>query len=49
VQWNPADDWCDAGELLVAPHAPTGTGWAISGQIVELSRRPNALATSFDA
>lgn len=49
VQWNPGDDWCDAGELLVAPPAPTGTGWAISGQIVEISRRPNALAASFDA
>ena len=48
VQWNPGDDWCDAGELLVAPPA-TGTGWAISGQIVELARRRNAPATSPDA
>lgn len=40
VQWNPADDWCAAGELLTAAPEPTGTGWAISGQIVELSRRP---------
>lgn len=39
VQWNPADDWCSAGELLTATPEPTGTGWAISGQIVELSRR----------
>jgi hypothetical protein len=38
-----------AGELIVAPSAPTGASWAIRGEIVELSRRPNALATSFDA
>lgn len=49
VQWNPGDDWCDAGELLVTPPAPTGTGWAISGQIVELSVRPNVIVASFDA
>ncbi|MCV7382224.1 hypothetical protein H7K14_00070 [Mycolicibacter longobardus] len=41
VQWNPADDWCTAGELLTAAPEPTNTGWAISGQIVELSRRPS--------
>ncbi|MGA9375172.1 MAG: hypothetical protein WBV64_09110, partial [Mycobacterium sp.] len=40
VQWNPADDWCAAGELLTAAPEPTGTGWAISGQIVEPSGRP---------
>jgi hypothetical protein len=49
VQWNPGDDWCDAGELIVAPPKLTGTSWAISGQIVELSRRANAIATRFDA
>lgn len=49
VQWNPADDWCDAGELIVAPPKLTGTSWAISGQIVELSRRADAIATRFDA
>jgi hypothetical protein len=38
VQWNPGDDWCDAGELLSAEPEPADTGWAISGQIVELSR-----------
>lgn len=45
VQWNPADDWCTAGELLTAAPEPTGTtGWAISGQIVELARRPSGRA-----
>jgi len=49
VQWNPGDDWCDAGELLAAHPEPTDTRWAISGQIVELARRPHAPATSLDA
>jgi hypothetical protein len=38
VQWNPGDDWCDAGELLAAEPKPADTGWAITGQIIELSR-----------
>jgi hypothetical protein len=49
VQWNPGDDWCDAGELLAAHPEPNNTAWTISGQIVEIARRPNALTTSFDA
>lgn len=42
VQWNPGDDWCDAGELLAAHPEPGDTQWAISGQIVELARWPHA-------
>jgi hypothetical protein len=38
VQWNPGDDWCDAGELLAAEPKPADTTWAITGQIIELSR-----------
>jgi hypothetical protein len=38
VQWNPGDDWCDAGELLAAEPKPADTVWAITGQILELSR-----------
>lgn len=41
VQWNPADDWCTAGELLAAAPELTSTGWSISGRIVELTRRPS--------
>jgi hypothetical protein len=36
VQWQPADNWCVAGELL--PAEPVGPGWAIRGEVVELSR-----------
>ncbi|HTZ14452.1 MAG TPA: hypothetical protein VMC78_12685 [Mycobacterium sp.] len=43
VQWNPGDDWCDAGELLAALPEPLDPGWAISGQIFELSRRKSAM------
>jgi hypothetical protein len=46
VQWNPGDDWCDAGELLAAEPTPADTGWAITGQIIELSRSHNATAAS---
>jgi len=46
VQWNPVDDWCDAGELLAEPPEPTKPGWAISGEIVELCRRDSTLAAS---
>lgn len=38
LQWNPSDDCCYAGELIAEPPEPAGTSWAISGQIVELSR-----------
>lgn len=36
VQWNPADHWCVAGELLRAE--PIDSHWAIKGEIVELQR-----------
>lgn len=36
VQWNPTDHLCVAGELLLAESA--GLGWAIRGEVVELSR-----------
>lgn len=36
VQWDPADHWCVAGELLAAD--PTGSRWAIKGELVEVSR-----------
>jgi hypothetical protein len=36
VQWNPTDHLCVAGELLVAES--TGPGWAVRGEIVQLSR-----------
>jgi hypothetical protein len=49
VQWNPGDDWCDAGELLAAEPKPADKGWAITGQIIQLSRRRSALATNLDA
>ncbi|WP_165762784.1 hypothetical protein [Mycolicibacterium iranicum] len=41
VKWNPADHWCIAGELLpVEPPARlAGPGWAIKGDLIELSRR----------
>jgi hypothetical protein len=41
VKWDPADHWCVAGELLAAePDEFAGSGWAIKGDLVELSRRP---------
>lgn len=36
VQWNPVDHWCVAGELVATQ--PVDDRWAISGEIVELSR-----------
>jgi hypothetical protein len=36
VKWDPADNWCVAGELL--PAEPVDPGWAIKGELVELSR-----------
>lgn len=36
VQWMPADHWCVAGELLSAE--PIGPRWAITGEVIELSR-----------
>lgn len=40
VKWDPADHWCVAGELLAGdPDEPTGSRWAIKGDLVELSRR----------
>jgi hypothetical protein len=36
VKWDPADNWCLAGELLRAD--PVDRRWAIKGDIVELSR-----------
>lgn len=40
VKWDPADHWCVAGELLPAERdAPTGSGWAIKAELVELARR----------
>lgn len=49
AQWNPGDDWCDAGEVLAAEPKPADAGWAITGQIVELARRHSALAIHLDA
>ena len=34
--WNPADHWCVAGELFAAE--PVDERWAITGELVELSR-----------
>lgn len=43
VKWDPADHWCVAGELAAAERdAPTGLGWAIKGDIVELARPQSA-------
>ncbi len=36
VQWNPADHWCVAGELLAAD--PAGPCWAIKGELIEVTR-----------
>jgi len=36
VQWNPADHWCVAGELLAAD--PVGPRWAIKGELIEVTR-----------
>jgi hypothetical protein len=36
VKWDPSDHLCVAGELLSAE--PAGPGWAIRGELVELSR-----------
>ncbi|WP_082754123.1 SIMPL domain-containing protein [Mycobacterium sp. NAZ190054] len=35
VKWDPADHLCVAGEVLTAE--PVGLGWAIKGELVELS------------
>jgi hypothetical protein len=35
VKWDPADHLCVAGELL--PAEPVGPGWAIRGELVEIS------------
>jgi hypothetical protein len=37
VQWNPVDNLCVAGELLLAE--PDDDRWAVKGELVELSRR----------
>lgn len=37
VQWNPADDFCDAGELLAVDPPRNARQWSIRGSIVELS------------
>lgn len=43
VKWDPADHWCVAGELLAAERdAPTGLGWAMKGDVVELARPQSA-------
>jgi hypothetical protein len=36
VKWDPADNWCVAGELLRAESVDRR--WAIRGELVELSR-----------
>jgi len=38
VKWDPADNNCLAGDLLAEPAGP---GWAIKGELIELSRRPS--------
>ena len=35
VQWNPCDDRCVAGELLVS----SGTAWALTGEVYEVAPR----------
>lgn len=38
VKWDPSDHFCVAGELLAAESESADEGWAIKGEIYELSR-----------